>query len=108
VDSSNREIMPCDAKHCIGMEFSVFLSTIILQGAIMNEQIQLPAAFRVQARVAQEMQKSAAANMPESVKAKERSIILQKCITYVKNPFTLALTTWVVIAVLFLIDIFSK
>lgn len=74
----------------------------------MNEQIQLPAAFRMQAKVAEEMQECAAANKPESAKTKEKKMILRKIISYVKNPFTLALTTWVVIAVLFLIDILSK
>jgi hypothetical protein len=74
----------------------------------MNEQIQLPAAFRVQTKTSQEMQKGAAENMPESTNTNEKKEILQRIISNVKNPFTLALTTWVVIAVLFLIDILYK
>jgi hypothetical protein len=98
-------VTPSTAK---GWNFLYAYVVKFLGSINMNEQIQLPSAFRVHARTAQEMQKYAAANMPESVKIEEKEVVLRKIISYVKNPFTLALTTWVVIAVLFLIDILSK
>jgi hypothetical protein len=69
----------------------------------MNEQINFQPVIHAQKKTSQANVQSF-----DTVGSGEEKTLFQKFFSYVKNPFTLALTTWVVIAILFLIEIFAK